>query len=334
MTDATAPVDVPSNMRQLVIWVLCGFLMSAGMSIGGMAHVSSLYFFDPFRTGHFHVFDWSMLVLFCAALIPTAIYWQLLRRPSPPWFASRWQVPTDTKIDSKLVVGSAVFGAGWALGGFCPGPSVAGLLTGHPHFIAFSYGMYFQNILRSFFDRRDGKEGNWALSIALGAVPVTLAFVGPHLFPITDAPRPTDWPLPLSVIGGLGIGVATILLFQFNGRVLGLSGIWRDVLDLRLTTSARLPQVLFFLAYMAGAAAAYAAVPGAFALPPYGERSLVWVLLGGFLVGQGTEWANGCTSGHGIAGVSRLSRRSLVAVPTFMGAVFVCVPLFNLLLGS
>jgi len=334
MMDAAEPTAEHSSKLQLVIWVVCGFLMSVGMSVGGMAHVSSLYFFDPFGTGHFHTFAWSMLVLFCSALVPTVIYWQFIRRSSPPWLAAHWEVPTSTTIDRGLVVGSAVFGAGWALGGFCPGPAVAGLLTGHPNYIAFSYGMYLQNILRSFFERREGDERHWGLSIALGAVPLTLAVAGPVLFPLGDAPPPTSWPLALSVLGGLGIGGATIIMYQFNGRVLGLSGIWRDVLSIRRPTSSRLPQLLFFIAFMAGAAAAYAVAPGAFALPPYGERSLVWVLLGGFLVGQGTEWANGCTSGHGIAGMSRLNVRSLVAVPTFMAAVFVCVPLFNLLLGA
>jgi uncharacterized membrane protein YedE/YeeE len=177
------------------------------------------------------------------------------------------------------------------------------------------------------------EELHWPLTVLLGTVPAVFYLLGPRLFPVANAPHLMSWPLSLSVLGGLGIGVAAILLFQFNGRVLGLSGIWRHVLDVRQSTTARLQQLLFFAAFMSGAATVYAFFPGAFAVPPYGERALGWLFLGGVLVSQGTRWANGCTSGHGICGLARLSVRSLIAVPTFMAAVFVCVPLFNTLLG-
>ena len=62
------------HMRQLAIWLAAGFIISVGMSLGGMAHLSSLYFFDPFRTGENALFEWSMLILFCAGLAPTFLY--------------------------------------------------------------------------------------------------------------------------------------------------------------------------------------------------------------------------------------------------------------------
>ena len=85
---------------------------------------------------------------------------------------------------------------------------------------------------------------------------------------------------------------------------------------------------------MAGGVVTYFVSPDALATPPYVGRSLGWIFLGGVVTAHGTEWANGCTSGHGIAGLARISVRSLVAVPTFMAGVFVCLPLFNLLLGG
>jgi hypothetical protein len=96
--------------RQLMIWAFAGFVMSLGMSFGGMAHVSSLNFFDPLRTGENQLFDFSMLLLFCAALIPTFLYWQLYGKRSMPWFETSWQFATNNVVDRKLVLGSAPMG--------------------------------------------------------------------------------------------------------------------------------------------------------------------------------------------------------------------------------
>jgi len=320
------------SSRQLAIWIAAGFIMSVGMSLGGMAHESSLYFFDPLRTGRHELFEWSMLILFCAAVIPTFIYWQFFKRGPTPWFDTRWHIPTSTAVDRGLVLGSVFFGAGWALGGFCPGPSVSGLITGHPNFVAFSYGLYFYNLVRP-LNKEPAIKRHWGLTLSLGLVPAVFYFIGPILFPLDEAPRVLSWPVWLSVLGGLGIGFASIIMYQFNGRVLGLCGLWRNLLDMKIPAASRLPQVLFFIAFMLGAVVTYIVAPESFASPPNENRGLGWVFLGGLLVAHGTEWANGCTSGHGISGLARLSIRSLVAVPTFMAAVFVCVPLFNLLLG-
>lgn len=324
-----------TTSKQLAVWVLCGLLMSLGMSFGGMAHESSLHFFDPFRTAESALFDWSMLILFCAALIPTMFYWQLVKRGPTPWFDTQWHLPTNSDIDRRLVFGSAIFGAGWALGGFCPGPPVAGLITGHPNFVAFSYGMYGYYLVRHALRRDESApKKHWGLTLALGALPAIFYFVGPTLFPMDQAPHAKQWPLMMSIAGGFGIGLAVICMYQFNGRVLGVCGLWRSVLDMSRTGSSRLPHALFFVAFMTGSVLVYFVAPEAFASPPNEGRAPGWIFAGGLLVAHGTHWANGCTSGHGIAGFARLSVRSLVAVPTFMAAVFICYPLFNMLLGD
>ena len=323
------------KMPQLVIWALVGFLLSMGMSFGGMAHISSLHFFDPLRTGENQLFDFSMLLLFCAALVPTFLYWQLYGKRSKPWFESRWEIPTNKVVDRRLVLGSAIFGAGWALGGFCPGPSVSGLVTGHPNFVAFSYGMYaYFTVVHILKARNSGGDRHWILTLTLGAVPAALYFVGPTIFSSEGVSIPVTWPVSASLLGGLGIGLAIILMYQFNGRVLGLCGLWRDILDVEISAKSRLPQLLFFVAFMAGGVVTQVVAPESFSFPPYQGRSLIWIFVGGVLVAFGTTWANGCTSGHGIAGVARLSIRSLVATPAFMAGVFVFLPIFNLLLGG
>ncbi|MCO4747026.1 MAG: YeeE/YedE family protein [Proteobacteria bacterium] len=319
--------------RQLAIWTLVGFVMSVGMSLGGMAHVSSLYFFDPFQTGENQRFDLAMLILFCAGLLPTFLYWQLFGKNAVPWLEPRWHLSTNRDVDRGLVVGSLMFGIGWAMGGFCPGPSVAGMITGNPNFVAFSYGMYAFFVVRHLLNPAEG-DRHWGLSLALGLCPAVFYVVGPTLFPLQDAHRTVSWPVHLSIGGGLGIALASILMLQFNGRVLGLCGLWRNILDVDQSTISRLPHVLFFSAFLLGGVVTYLVAPESFAYPPHSERHLFWIFLGGVITGLGTTWANGCTSGHGISGMARLSPRSLVAVPMFMGGVFVFHPIFNVLLGG
>jgi len=321
--------------RQLLIWLLAGFLMSLGMSFGGMAHISSLNFFDPLQTGENKLFDFSMLILFCAALIPTFLYWQLFGKRSKPWFESDWNFSTPNIVDRKLVLGSAIFGVGWALGGFCPGPSVSGLVTGHPNFVAFSYGMYAYFVFDHLMNiRKSEGDRHWMLTLTLGAVPVAFYFIGPMGFPSEGVTSPLAWPISASLLGGLGIALATIITFQFNGRVLGICGLWSNILNIEFSPKSRLPQLCFFIAFMAGGVVVQSVAPESFSYPPYQDRSLIWIFVGGVLVALGTTWANGCTSGHGIAGTARLSIRSLVAVPTFMAGVFVFLPVFNVLLDG
>lgn len=320
--------------RQLAIWIIAGFVMSVGMSYGGMAHLSSLYFFDPFQTGENHRFDFAMLILFCAGLIPTFMYWQLYGKNSVPWFDSEWHMKKDQAVDRGVVLGSGLFGVGWAMGGFCPGPSVSGMITGHPNFIAFSYGMYAYFAVRHLFAARPADGRHWGLTIALGLCPAVFYFVGPVLFPLEGVERTLAWPVHLSIAGGLGIALASILMLQFNGRVLGLCGLWGSILDVTLPTSERVPHVLFFSAFLTGGVVTYLVAPESFANPPHQDRNLFWIFLGGVITAIGTTWANGCTSGHGISGMARLNVRSLVAVPMFMGGVFVFHPIFNVILGG
>jgi len=320
-----------TSYKQLVIWAFAGFAMSFGMNLGGMAHASSLSFFDIFGTGHFSAtYHPSLLIVFISGLLPAILYWQFYKRGPTPWWETQWHIPTNTVIDRWLIGGSIIFGLGWAVGGFCPGPSVSGLITGHPAYVAFSYGMYFYILARSFIHGEG--EHHWGVSVALGLVPLAFYFVGPIYFPLKQVlPFPT-WPVKYSIMGGLSIGISSIIFAQFLGRILGISNIWRHILNLRHPPNSRVPHILFFLFFLFGSVVVYWIAPQAFAEPPYADRPRIYAVIGGALVGLGTEWANGCTSGHGICGVSRLGIRSLVAVPTFMASVFAFLPIVNTLI--
>ena len=111
--------------------------------------------------------------------------------------------------------------------------------------------------------------------------------------------------------GGLMIGTAAAVLLIGNGRIAGISGILGSALAGR-----NLPEAGPFLVGMLGAAALYEVLAG----PPMitVTNSAPVLMIGGLLVGFGTRLGGGCTSGHGVCGMSRLSPRSLAATAVFM----------------
>ncbi|WP_319532880.1 DUF6691 family protein [uncultured Cohaesibacter sp.] len=114
-------------MRYFVA-ALIGGLFGLGITISGMANPAKvLNFFDLAGT-----FDPSLMFVMAGALsIAIPGYALIFRKQRKPVFDSDFQVPNSRKIDAKLVVGSAVFGIGWGIGGFCPGASIPALGLGH-----------------------------------------------------------------------------------------------------------------------------------------------------------------------------------------------------------
>ena len=117
----------------------------------------------------------------------------------------------------------------------------------------------------------------------------------------------------LSLAGGILIGIAAAMLVLINGRIAGISGIVGGLFR------ARRGDIAWRLAFLLGlfAAPALMALFGALA-PPRIDAGMGMLLGAGLLVGIGTSYASGCTSGHGVCGISRLSPRSLVATAVFM----------------
>ncbi len=126
----------------------------------------------------------------------------------------------------------------------------------------------------------------------------------------------TPW---TALAGGLLIGLAASVLLWLNGRIAGVSGILGRLL--LLPRGDVLWRLLFLAGLVAGAALCY--LLGA--EPPRARPGFpAWLLVAaGFLVGFGTSLSNGCTSGHGVCGLARLSVRSLAAVAVFMVAAFI-----------
>jgi uncharacterized membrane protein YedE/YeeE len=131
----------------------------------------------------------------------------------------------------------------------------------------------------------------------------------------------TFTPIP-AAIGGLLIGLSAAILWLGNGRIAGISGIFGQLLPPAQTVVWR----LVFLVFLVGGTFVAASL-----LPSLGNRpatlveapkwfaagTTVWIALSGVLTGFGTKIGNGCTSGHGVCGLARLSKRSFVAVGVF-----------------
>jgi uncharacterized membrane protein YedE/YeeE len=130
----------------------------------------------------------------------------------------------------------------------------------------------------------------------------------------------TPW---ASLTGGVILGLASAIFILINGRVLGISGILGGLMPPKVgDTSWR---IAFMLGLFAAPTVFHAVVPTQFITAPRIDATDMMVVIAGLLVGIGTRYASGCTSGHGVCGLSRLSPRSLLATASFMSAGFVMV---------
>jgi uncharacterized membrane protein YedE/YeeE len=127
----------------------------------------------------------------------------------------------------------------------------------------------------------------------------------------------TPW---LSLAGGIFLGLAAAFFILLNGRVLGISGILGGLVKPQPGDAG------WRIAFIAGLLAAPALWRLFGPLPPVNvEAGLPVLVIAGLLVGWGTRYGSGCTSGHGVCGLARLSPRSLAATLAFMAAGFVTV---------
>ena len=133
----------------------------------------------------------------------------------------------------------------------------------------------------------------------------------------------------MPLVGGILIGLAASVLYGLNGRIAGISGIFGRLLG---NPSDRAWRLQFLCGLLLGSAVLFAIFPDRFAIEV--PRSLPAFGVAGILVGFGTQLANGCTSGHGVCGLSRFSLRSLAATLTFIASAILTVWLVSFLWGG
>lgn len=115
------------NARALVLAVsfVAGLLFSVGLGIGGMLHPPKVIGFLDF----FGRWDPSLLFVMGGGVVVSFLFTRLALGRPHPFFDLRFHLPSATKVDGPLVVGAALFGIGWALAGYCPGPAIVATTT-------------------------------------------------------------------------------------------------------------------------------------------------------------------------------------------------------------
>lgn len=137
-------------------------------------------------------------------------------------------------------------------------------------------------------------------------------------------------PFVLALIGGGLVGLAAVMMMALKGRIAGVSGILTG--SLAESGGERIWRILFIAGVIVGGA-----IPVMLSSdfkPPTPQSGTLLTIIGGLAVGIGTGLGSGCTSGHGICGIARLSQRSIIATCTFMAAGFIGVYLLKHVFGG
>lgn len=118
-----------------------GVLFGIGLAVAGMTRPEKVLGFLNFFRG----WDPSLMFVMGGAIGVHAIAWRIIKRRPSPIFSARFVVPTRRDLDARLLVGAGIFGVGWGLGGFCPGPGLTSLVTAAPTVLAFIVAMLVGN---------------------------------------------------------------------------------------------------------------------------------------------------------------------------------------------
>ncbi|KKB86187.1 membrane protein [Devosia limi DSM 17137] len=140
----------------------------------------------------------------------------------------------------------------------------------------------------------------------------------------------TEFTPVMSLLGGALIGLSAVLLMAFHGRIAGMTGILTGLLPPVATDWP------WRAAFLGGAIVAPMLILGlsGYTIPYSSPVPTPWVIAGGLIVGVGVYFGSGCTSGHGVCGMARLSPRSIAATATFLVTAMITVFVIRHLLGG
>jgi uncharacterized membrane protein YedE/YeeE len=165
-------------MNSVFAAFVSGVIFAIGLAIGGMTKPAKVAGFLDF-TGNW---DPSLIFVMGGAVMVHALLYRLIRHRPTPLFAAAFSVPTRKDIDARLIGGAALFGLGWGLSGFCPGPAITSLASGKSPVMIFVVsmivGMYLYSLVDKLWTRPQTaprKEPSARL-----ATPPTPAFQGPQ----------------------------------------------------------------------------------------------------------------------------------------------------------
>lgn len=166
-------------MTPLVSSFLAGMVFAVGLGISGMTQPAKVVGFLDF-TGNW---DPSLAFVMLGAIAVHAFAYRLIRHRPAPIFAPAFAVPPRQDLDLRLVSGAALFGIGWGLGGFCPGPAVTSLPSGHVSVLLFVVamvaGLYLYTLAESLQTSRPDSRHR-AIASQPTTIPTPLAFQHRH----------------------------------------------------------------------------------------------------------------------------------------------------------
>ncbi len=134
-------------MKACVVSCISGIVFAVGLGISGMTRPVKVIGFLDFAGK----WDASLAFVMIGAIAIYFVAYRLIRRRSAPLLADKFWVPSRTDIDLNLIGGAAIFGAGWGLSGFCPGPAITSLASGVPSVgvfvLAMAAGIYLHGLV-------------------------------------------------------------------------------------------------------------------------------------------------------------------------------------------
>jgi len=274
--------------------------------------------------------DPSVLIVFSTALgIQTILYQMLVKNRKQTIMGQPISTPTNSALDLKLVGGAALFGAGWALSGFCPGPALASAFGGNPDatvfltttlmgMLLYQLGVEYKFDLRTWLN--NGTTTGLASSLVGMAILSAVTGIISIYFPLVGYKLPLGpiQPVLQTLAGGALIGLSGFAYTITLGKVMGLSGMLAQHFSPITTSQERLGRWAF-IGGLASAAFLIRYLHPIVFFSSAPSQPVLRILLSGLLVGFGTGCSNGCTSGHGLAGISRFALRSIIATVTFFG---------------
>jgi len=137
-------------MKADLVSFLCGIVFAIGLGISGMTRPAKVIGFLDF-TG---AWDLSLAFVMIGAISVFFVAYRLSRKMRTPLLAAQFSIPKRTDLDAQLISGAAIFGAGWGLGGFCPGPAITSLASGAMPVVVFvaamAAGIYLYAIVQRF----------------------------------------------------------------------------------------------------------------------------------------------------------------------------------------
>jgi uncharacterized protein len=147
-------------MKALLTSFVSGVVFALGLGISGMTRPVKVIGFLDF----FGAWDASLAFVMIGAIAVYFLAYRWSVRMPSPWLAPEFALPKRSDLDAKLILGAALFGAGWGLGGFCPGPALAALASGALPVLVFVAAMAIGMYLHSWVSSSVARTADWAIA--------------------------------------------------------------------------------------------------------------------------------------------------------------------------